>query len=48
MHSVERTKDAYLDFFSCKSFEPKDVLDCVKEYFKPKKIKQKLIYRDAP
>jgi len=33
-HFVEENNEIYLDVFSCKDFEPKDVLKVVKKYFK--------------
>ena len=33
-HFVEETNDFYLDVFSCKEFEPKDVISVCKKYFK--------------
>ena len=38
---------AYIDVFSCKEFEPQVVIDVIKEYFEPKKIKQKFLHRQA-
>lgn len=47
MHFVETDGTIYLDVFSCKTFEPKIVLDMVKKYFKAKTMKHKFITRDA-
>ena len=34
-HFCDETNDMYLDVFSCKPFDPQDVLDNVKFYFRP-------------
>lgn len=37
-HFCDDTGDVYLDVFSCKEFNVRDVIDVFNEYFKPKKI----------
>ena len=46
-HFVEETNDAYLDIFSCKTFDPKDVEFLVNEYFIPEKISSVFLTRLA-
>ena len=46
-HFMELNGTAYFDVFSCKEFDPKIVKTVVKKYFDPKKIKSKLIKRQA-
>ncbi len=37
----------YLDVFSCKLFDPKDVVTYTQSFFEPKILKQRWFYRDA-
>jgi S-adenosylmethionine/arginine decarboxylase-like enzyme len=46
-HFVEETNDIYLDVFSCKDFDPKDVEKIVKEYFQPEHIETTVLIRQA-
>ena len=46
-HFMELDGTAYFDVFSCKEFDPATVEKVVKHYFNPKKIKSKLIKRQA-
>ena len=46
-HFMELDGPAYFDVFSCKEFNPSTVKKVVKHYFNPKKIKSKLIKRQA-
>jgi S-adenosylmethionine/arginine decarboxylase-like enzyme len=46
-HFMELDGTAYFDVFSCKEFDPLIVEKVVKHYFNPKKIKSKLIKRQA-
>jgi S-adenosylmethionine/arginine decarboxylase-like enzyme len=46
-HFMELDGTAYFDVFSCKEFNPATVKKVVKHYFNPKKIKSKLIKRQA-
>jgi len=46
-HFMELDGTAYFDVFSCKEFDPSIVKKVVKHYFNPKKIKSKLIKRQA-
>lgn len=45
-HSDDRYECAFLDFFSCKTFDPKVVIKLIKKYFEPEKIRTKFIYRE--
>ncbi len=38
---------AYIDIFSCKSFEPQHAIGVVEKYFSPKHIGKFFLYRDA-
>lgn len=44
-HADDKYNNAFLDFFSCKSFDPKQVIALVEKYFEPRKIDPKFIYR---
>jgi S-adenosylmethionine/arginine decarboxylase-like enzyme len=44
---MELNGTAYFDVFSCREFDPKTVKRVIKDYFNPKKIKSKLIKRQA-
>lgn len=46
-HFMELDGTAYFDVFSCKEFSPDIVKKVIKHYFNPKKIKSKLIKRQA-
>lgn len=46
-HFVDSNHSAYIDVFSCKEFDNTIVLDIVKQYFNPKKIKINFITRHA-
>jgi S-adenosylmethionine/arginine decarboxylase-like enzyme len=46
-HFIDSTGDAYLDVFSCKTFDNQTVIDVVNRYFNPKNIKVTFITRDA-
>ena len=47
-HFVEETNDIYLDVFSCKAFDPKDVERVVKLYFAPQVCNRVFLHRQAP
>ncbi len=47
MHFDDDKRCGYLDIFSCKTFDPKIVVDMVEDYFKPKHIATQFIYRTA-
>ena len=46
-HFVEETEDMYLDVFSCKEFDYKDVMYVVNYYFGPRSVDTKFVSRDA-
>lgn len=46
-HFVDLTGDAYIDVFSCKEFNDNFVLAVVDKYFKFKRVRVRLINRDA-
>jgi len=46
-HFMELDGTAYFDVFSCKEFDSATVEKVVKHYFNPKKIKSKLLKRQA-
>lgn len=46
-HFLDNTGDCYLDVFSCKAFNPQDVIDVVNEYFKPTRIRPTILTRQA-
>ena len=47
-HFVEETDDMYLDVFSCKPFDPKDVKDIVNSFFVPEEVRAVFLIRQAP
>lgn len=46
-HSDEDERSVYLDIFSCRDFDPHQVLDFVQNYFEPSRMAHEMIYRDA-
>jgi len=46
-HFVEETNDIYLDVFSCKYFNPEEVIDVVKDHFNPTNVKLTFLKRQA-
>ena len=44
-HFAEATNNAYLNIFSCKSYDAKKAVDFTKDFFKAKKVKKKIIVR---
>ena len=46
-HFVQKTGNAYLDVFSCKSFNNNDIISCFEKYFKPKKIITHFLLRNV-
>ena len=46
-HFVDQNGDFYLDVFSCKEFDPEDVLQCVREFFAPENMKTQYFTRQA-
>lgn len=47
-HFVEETDDLFLDVFSCKEFEEKDVIKMVDDYFSPMNVESNFLKRRAP
>lgn len=47
VHFVEKTNDMYFDLFSCKEFDKKIVKQLIREFFQPKVIHERFLYRDA-
>ena len=47
-HFVEETNDLYLDVFSCKPFNDKDVMEVLKHSFEPIKSETTFLVRQAP
>lgn len=46
-HFVDKTGDCYLDVFSCKPFNPQDVIDVVREFFEPLRMRPTILTRQA-
>lgn len=46
-HSDDEAEQAYIDVFSCKSFEPQTAIDLTQKYFAPKRCGAFWLYRDA-
>jgi len=47
-HFCDSTGDFYLDIFSCKPFDLRVATQFIKEYFKPKALESRFIFRQAP
>lgn len=47
IHFVNKTKEAYIDVFSCKDFDTIVVEETVKEYFEPTLIQSTILNRQA-
>jgi S-adenosylmethionine/arginine decarboxylase-like enzyme len=47
IHFVNKTKEAYIDVFSCKDFDTIIVEETVKEYFEPTLIQSTILNRQA-
>lgn len=46
-HFVDKNGDAYIDIFSCKTFEVERAKSVVQKYLHPKKIRMTFIHRQA-
>jgi S-adenosylmethionine decarboxylase len=46
-HFLDKNGDLYLDVFSCKEFDSRDVIEILTEYFEPVSLKTNLLYRQA-
>lgn len=46
-HFIDCNGDAYIDVFSCKPFDNQIVKDTVKEFFKPKSMRETYLIRQA-
>jgi len=46
-HFMELDGTAYFDVFSCKPFDNKDVIKCVRDYFSPGSIREHFLHRQA-
>ena len=46
-HFMDQSREAYIDVFSCKKFEPSDAEDVVREFFEPEHIKSHFLNRQA-
>lgn len=46
-HFCDKNGDCYLDVFSCKNFEPEDVMAVVREFFEPENMKATILRRQA-
>ena len=44
-HADDKYRNAFIDVFSCKSFDPNIVINSIEKYFKPKHIQYKFIKR---
>jgi len=45
-HFIDKTGNFYIDVFSCKPYDTRVVVQLVKKYFKPVKVRERFIYRD--
>ena len=46
-HFVDKNGNAYIDVFSCKPFSNDDVVEAVKLFFKPEKVRVNYLTRNA-
>ena len=46
-HFMDQSREAYIDVFSCKKFEPGDAEAVVREFFEPEHIKSHFLNRQA-
>lgn len=46
-HFCDLSGDAYLDVFSCQTFDPDSAVRVVKQWFQPKRISRSLVERQA-
>lgn len=46
-HFLDINGNAYIDFFSCKKFDPEKIRDCIIDYYHPENIKMKFLQRNA-
>jgi S-adenosylmethionine/arginine decarboxylase-like enzyme len=46
-HFVDKNGNAYIDVFSCKPFQPDDVVAVVNEFYKPENVTVQFLYRLA-
>jgi S-adenosylmethionine/arginine decarboxylase-like enzyme len=47
IHFVNKTKEAYIDVFSCKDFNTNVAIEVVTEYFEPTTIRSTILTRQA-
>ncbi len=45
IHAYPFKKSLYLDLFSCRNFGSKEIINCIKEIFKPEKLTKRIIRR---
>ena len=46
-HFVDKSGDGYIDVFSCKPYNTKDVIDVVQQFFNPEHISHTFFHRQA-
>jgi len=46
-HLVDKNGNGYIDVFSCKHFDPADVIEVVNKFLRPEKIRSHFVVRDA-
>ncbi len=46
-HFVDANGDAYIDIFSCKTFDEKTAIDVIEKYFSPEEVSFKFLQRSA-
>ena len=46
-HFVDANGDIYLDIFSCKQYEPEDVVALLEKYFRPQNVRRLFLHRQA-
>ena len=46
-HFVDSTGEAYIDVFSCKPYDTDIVIELVKQYFKPERVRPNYLTRQA-
>jgi len=45
IHTYPFKKSLYLDLFSCRNFDSKEIINCIKEIFEPERLTKRIIRR---
>ena len=47
-HFVDKNGDCYINVFSCKEFNPDDVVEVISKFFNPARINIQVVIRSSP